>query len=91
MPVVTSWMVVGTPEAGWPTAVPVASVQAVPAPAEPTTIGEQSKLLGRELGLNGTVKEVIEGAAMQLGIETLGKPLKAVATECMQAIGVVTA
>ena len=36
-----------------------------------------------------TVKEVIEGAAAQLGIEPAGRPLTAVADSCICALGVV--
>ena len=44
------------------------------------------RVLRRELGLEGTVKEVLVGAAMQLGIDPEGKPLLELARMCMHTI-----
>ena len=52
----------------------------------PTTISENVEYLKRELGLSGTIKEVVDQAAVQLGINAGGRPLTEVATQCMKAL-----
>lgn len=79
--VVTSWTMGGTPDGGW------ANVPTVPSAPRLSTLVEKCEVLGRELGLSGTLKEVVEKAAEQLGVEAGGRPLAAVAESCVQALG----
>ena len=93
--VVTSWTTYGAPDGGWANAVPVAPLPALGAAvdaAAPATMSLKQKceLLGRELGLSGTVKEVVEGAAAELAVEVEGRALLAVADSCLQALGLVS-
>jgi hypothetical protein len=53
------------------------------------TLAKDVEIIKRELHLNGTVSEVINEAATQLGINSKGRPLADVSTECVRALGVV--
>ena len=53
----------------------------------PMTLIEQVELLKRELGLSGTVAEVVHQAATQLAVNSNGKPLTETASACLQALG----
>ena len=46
-------------------------------------VREKCELLSRELWLSGTFKEIIQSAAEQLGVETAGRPLMAIAESCV--------
>ena len=53
------------------------------------TLAMDVEIIKRELRLNGTVSEVINEAATQLGINSKGRPLPDVSMECVRALGVV--
>jgi hypothetical protein len=57
--------------------------------ADKHTLAKDVEIIKRELHLNGTVSEVINEAATQLGINSKGRPLADVSTECVRALGVV--
>jgi len=53
----------------------------------PSSLAGMCAILRRELGLSGNLSEVIETAAMQLGIDTSGATLAASASKCMGVLG----
>ena len=53
----------------------------------PTTFTEQVEVLKGQLGLSGTMAEVVHQAAKQLGVEAGGRPLVEVSRECARACG----
>jgi len=53
----------------------------------PMPLIEQVELLKRELGLSGTIAEVVHQAATRLGVNNDGKPLTETASACLQALG----
>ena len=64
-------------------AMPVEAAGAAPV----RTLAEQVEVLKRELGLSGTIKQVIHQAAQQLQVDLAGKPLTVVASSCLEVIG----
>ena len=51
------------------------------------TLATNVEILKRELGLNGTVSEVVKEAATQLAIDSNGRPLSDVSMECVRSLG----
>ena len=51
------------------------------------TAGDAKQVLVRELGLNGTIKQVIDQAAEQLGVDAMGRTLVEVGMACLDALG----
>lgn len=93
VPVVTSLPPIGIPAGGWASHAPVVTAVEVAgarqSEAVPSTLVEKVELLRQELGLSGTVKQVVDEAAAQLGIDAKGRPLAEVAALCAQEFGVV--
>ena len=54
------------------------------------TLATDVEILKRQLGLNGTVSEVVKEAATQLAIDSNGRPLSDVAMECVRSLGTVS-
>ena len=50
------------------------------------TLIEQVEVFKRQLGLSGTVSEVVHQAAEQLGVAAEGEDISALATACMQEL-----
>ena len=79
---------------GAATAAPVVGVAMGEPIASPEVAGGGRPLveivegLKRELALSGTVKEVVEQAAAQLGVSVKGKTLSALAAGCAQQLGI---
>ena len=55
--------------------------------AEPPTLAKLVELLQRELGIKGTMREVIDQSCEQLGVEQKGKSLVEQAHECWRVLG----
>ena len=53
----------------------------------PTTLIEMVAVLKTELGIEGTVKEVIDQAIEQLGVSAQGVSLMEQAVSCMKVLG----
>jgi hypothetical protein len=51
------------------------------------TLATDVEILKRQLGLNGTVSEVVKEAATQLAIDFNGRPLSDVSMECVRSLG----
>jgi hypothetical protein len=51
------------------------------------TLATDVEILKRQLGLNGTVSEVVKEAATQLAIDSNGRPLSDVSMECVRSLG----
>ena len=51
---------------------------------------EQVAILKRELGVTGTIRDVVHEAAIQLGIQVGDRPINEISVQCLQAIGAAT-
>ena len=79
---------VAMPDTPWAMAHPIAMDQPALAVTQPSmSFVEKVELLKVELGLRGNMKDVVEQAAVQLGVQSAGQPLTAVAAMCVNAIG----
>ena len=78
-----------TPVMGAVMGTPVESVGASGKPLESMTLMEMAEELKRQLGLKdmGSVNDTVKAAAGEVGVAVEGKPLIALAKECLTAVG----
>ena len=59
----------------------------VPGSSAPRALATEVEILKAQLNLTGSMKKVVEEAALQLGINFKGRPLRDVSIDCVSALG----
>lgn len=59
----------------------------MPGHSAPQTLATEVEILKAQLNLAGSMKEFVEEAALQLGINFKGRPLRDVSIDCVSALG----
>ena len=59
----------------------------MPGHSAPQTLATEVEILKAQLNLAGSMKEFVEEAALQLGINFKGRPLLDVSMDCVSALG----
>ena len=70
----------GAPNVPYPMGTPVAG-------SSSPSLAEMVEILKREMGLDGTMQSVVQGAAQQLGVAHEGQTLMQTAQLCLQKLG----